>query len=666
MKRLITAAFAVILSLGALAQEVSSYDLVVYGGTSSGVIAACTAAREGLGVALIERTGHVGGLTTSGIGNVDIGWATTVGGYTAEFLRSVGAHYGTPHRMQISLECKIAEREFNRMLSESGVDVIYHSRLREQDGVSCSGGKIVSVTMEDGRVFSAPVFIDASYEGDLMARAGVSYIVGRESQDEYGESSAGVCKYRVFRVYEPDELAIVRRMAAKFPLDFVFSERDVVGGADNKTQAYVYRLTVTDRAENMVPFSKPEGYDPDRYINVLFRIKRRGARRLGQILTLYKLPEQKYDLNHMDLVNACWNYPDGSYELRDAIDLYHRNYQEGMLWFLGHDERVPEELRADVLRYGLAKDEYVDNGNWPYQLYIREGRRMKGEYVMVQQDAWENHTKPDAVAIGSYFLDCHAVSSIVNKHGMHLEEGMYDYTPYKPYEIPFRSITPKKAECSNLLVPVCLSASHVICASLRMEPVYMMLGQAAADAAALAIEGGCAVQDVDVAALQKKLKAQKQIIHFKIPSEMFLEPSNFDGIVMDDSEFDIDEGIWSHSTSQGPFMKYDYRFAPANPNGGKEMVFKPVLPSKGKYEVQIMYSPSGNRCKNAEVLVTDRKGEHSIRVDMTASPRKDGGLWHSLGEFNFDPRKAPAKVVVTNRGDSGIVVADAVRFIKVK
>ena len=259
MKRLITAAFAVILSLGALAQEVSSYDLVVYGGTSSGVIAACTAAREGLSVALIERTGHVGGLTTSGIGNVDIGWATTVGGYTAEVLRSVGAHYGTPHRMQISLECKIAEREFNRMLSESGVDVIYHSRLREQDGVSCSGGKIVSVTMEDGRVFSAPVFIDASYEGDLMARAGVSYIVGRESQDEYGESSAGVCKYRVFRVYEPDELAIVRRMAAKFPLDFVFSERDVVGGADNKTQAYVYRLTVTDRAENMVPFSKPEG-----------------------------------------------------------------------------------------------------------------------------------------------------------------------------------------------------------------------------------------------------------------------------------------------------------------------------------------------------------------------------------------------------------------------
>ena len=661
MKRILLSLLTVLLSVCVQAQT-GSYDLVVYGGTSSGVIAAYTGAREGLRVALIERTAHVGGLTTSGIGNVDIGWATTVGGYTADFLRTVGAHYGTPHRMQIALECKVAEQVFDRMLSEAGVDVILHSRLREQDGVEARDGRILSVTMEDGRRFSAPFFIDASYEGDLMARAGVSYLTGREGKDEFGESSAGVGEYKVLRVYNPDELAQVRKIAAKYPLDIVFEERVAPGSADAKSQAYVYRLTVTDRADNQVPFYEPEGYDPERYFNVLQRIKKYSLRRFAQVVTLYPLPEQKYDLNHMDLINASWNYPEGSYAQREAIDLYHRRYQEGMLWFLGHDERVPEALRKDVLRYGFAKDEYVDNGNWPYQLYIREGRRMRGAYVMVQQDAWEHTLKEDAVAIGSYFLDCHIVSSVVNKRGMHLEEGVFDYTPYKPYEIPFRAITPQASECTNLLVPVCLSASHVICASLRMEPVYMMLGQVAGDAVALALRGGQAVQEIDVKALQQKLQDQKQLIHFQIPSGMFLDPAESEGIVMDDSDIALSDGVWSHSTSQGPFMKYDYRFLPTRPDGSVEAVFKPVLPAKGKYEVQIMYSPSNNRCKAADVTVVDKKGRHPFQVDMTRTPEVEG-RWHRLGVFQFDPKGAD-KVVFTNKGEGGVVVVDAVRFIK--
>lgn len=661
MKRLIISTLASLLSVCALAQA-GSYDLLVYGGTSSGVIAAYTAAREGLSVALIERTGHVGGLTTSGIGNVDIGWATTVGGYTAEFLRTVGAHYGTPHKMQIALECKVAEQIYNDMLAKSGVDVILHSRLKEQGGVQTEAGRIVSITLEDGREISASMFIDCSYEGDLMAQAGVSYIVGRESREEYGESSAGVSEYKVLRTYTPEELAEVRKVAARYPLDVIFEERSTPGAADSKSQAYVYRLTVTNDPDNLVPFYEPEGYDPDRYFNVLFRIKRRGAKRFGQILTLYKLPNNKYDLNHMDLVNAAWNYPEGTYAKREALDLYHRRYQEGFLYFLGHDPRVPEELRKDVLRYGYAKDEYADNGNWPYQLYIREGRRMKGDFVMTQHDAWENTTKEDAVAIGSYFLDCHIVSSIVTKRGIHLEEGNFDYTPYKPYELPYRIITPRKAECSNLLVPVCMSASHVICASLRMEPVYMMLGQVAGDAVALALRDGSAVQDIDVKELQKKLKEQKQIIHFKTPLGMYLTPEMFDGIVIDDSDLGLGDGFWSHSTSQGPFMKYDYRFVPVNPNGGIEAVFPVKVPSKGKYEVQIMYSASGNRVKAADVTVVDKKGQHPCSVDMTKSPRIEGS-WHSLGEYRFDPRQE-GKVIITNKGESGVVVIDAVRIIK--
>lgn len=661
MRRFISIAIASMLSVCAFAQA-GSCDVVVYGGTASGVITAYTAAKEGLNVVLIERTGHIGGLTTSGIGNVDIGWATTVGGYTADFLRTVGAHYGTPHRMQIHLECKVAEQIMNQMLADTGVRTVFHTRLKEKGGVEVKDGRIVSVTMEDGTVYSAPMFVDCSYEGDLMAQAGVSYLTGRESKDEFGESSAGVCEYRHFRNYTPEELPAVRKIAAKYPLDIKFEEKVAVGTADSKSQAYVYRLTVTDDPDNRVPFYKPEGYDPDRYFNVLYRINRRGARRFGQILTLYPLPNKKYDLNHMDLINGAWDYPEGSYALREAIDLYHRRYQEGYLYFLANDPQVPEELRKDVQRYGYAKDEYVDNGNWPYQLYIREGRRMRGEYIMRQQDAWENPTKEDAVAIGSYFLDCHFVSSVVTKHGFHMEEGAFEYTPYRPYEIAYRSITPKKNECVNLLVPVCMSATHVICASLRMEPIYMMLGQVAGDAAAMAIKGGIPVQDIDVKALQKTLRAQKQIIHFKTPIGMYLEAGMFDGTVIDDTELGLDDGFWSHSTSQGPFMKYDYRFAPVRPAGGIEAVFPIKVPAKGKYEVQIMYSASGNRVKNADVTVIDKKGKHPCEVDQTKSPRIEGS-WHSLGVYSFDP-KSTGKVVFTNKGESGVVVVDAIRFIK--
>ncbi len=661
MRKLVISVMASMLSVCALAQA-GGYDVVVYGGTASGVITAYTAAKEGLSVALLERTGHVGGLTTSGIGNVDIGWPTTVGGYTAEFLRTVGAHYGTPHKMQIHLECKVAEQIMNRMLAETGVHTVFHTRLQERNGVEVIDGKIAAVTMEDGSVYRAAVFVDCSYEGDLMAQAGVSYLTGREGRDEFGESSAGVCEYRHFRNYTPEELPAVRKIAAKYPLDIKFEEKVAVGTADSKSQAYVYRLTVTDDPDNRVPFYKPEGYDPDRYFNVLYRIQRRGARRFGQILTLYPLPNKKYDLNHMDLINGAWDYPEGSYALREAIDLYHRRYQEGYLYFLANDPRVPEELRKDVQRYGYAKDEYADNGNWPYQLYIREGRRMRGEYIMRQQDAWENPTKEDAVAIGSYFLDCHFVSSVVTKHGFHMEEGAFEYTPYRPYEIAYRAITPKKSECANLLVPVCMSATHVICASLRMEPVYMMLGQVAGNAAAMAIKGGTAVQDIDVKTLQKTLRAQKQIIHFKTPLGMYLEAGMFDGTVVDDSELGLNEGFWSHSTSQGPFMKYNYRFAPVRPDGGIEAVFPIKVDSKGRYEVQIMYAASGNRVRNADVTVVDKKGKHPCEVDMTQSPRIEGS-WHSLGVYSFDP-KSTGKVVFTNKGESGVVVVDAIRFIK--
>lgn len=660
MKKVLSILAASLFSVCAFAQA-GEYDVVVYGGNSSGVIAAYTAARQGLKVAMLERTAHVGGLTTSGIGNVDIGWSQTVGGYTADFLRRVGAHYGAPHRMQISLECSVAEKIYLEMLQEAGVEVFYGTRMAEKTGVQKEGDRIVSITDENGRVFAGKVFIDATYEGDLMAWSGVDYIVGRESREEYGEYSAGISEYKVLRTYTPEEMADLRKWTARYPLDIIYAQKEQEGAADAKSQAYVYRLTVTDNPDNLVPFRKPESYDPARYDNVLQRVRRRNAHTFKQILTLYPLPNRKYDLNHMDLINASWNYPEGSYLLRDALDQYHRTYQEGMLWFLANDPQVPADLRADVSRYGLAKDEFTDNGNWPYQLYIREGRRMKGEYVMVQQDAWENPKKDDAVAVGSYFLDCHLVSSILTPRGVLMEEGNFPYTPYRPYDIPYRSITPKKAQCVNLLVPTCLSASHVIMASLRMEPVYMMLGQVAGDAAWMAIEGELPVQEVDVKALQKLLKSQKQLITYKTPADMFIDPARMEGIVMDDTQLGLHEDLWSHSTSQGPFLLYNYRFAPTNPNGKLEAVFAPQL-EKGKYEVQIMYSASNNRVKAADVTVMDKKGAHRCAVDMTVRPKVEG-LWHSLGTYSHDPKK-PIKVIITNKGEGGVVVVDGARFIK--
>ncbi|MCM1501333.1 MAG: FAD-dependent oxidoreductase [Bacteroidales bacterium] len=658
MKKLFVALLSFAVSFYAFAED-DTYDLVVYGGNSSGVVAAYTAARCGLDVVLVEATGHIGGLTASGIGHIDIGWPQTVGGYAGEFLHRAARHYGR-NGIAIDVECSVAEKIFLEMLSEADVEVLYNARLAQADAVVKDDGKITSVTLEDGRVLSAKMFVDASYEGDLMAQAGVLYVVGREPADLYGETSAGVQRYRTLRALTPGQIDTVRMLRRRFPLDVIPSGKYEEGTADGKTQAYVYRLCVTDNPDNMVPFCKPANYDANRYFNVLYRIRRRNATTLRQVLTLYPLPGGKYDLNHMDLINASWNYPEGSYSTRAMIEQYHKDYQQGYLYFLANDPRVPEVLRKDVQRYGLAKDEFADNGNWPYQIYIREARRMVGQYVMTQYDAWDYWQKEDAVAVGSYFLDCHMVSSILTPEGRIEEEGLFENTPYRPYQIPYRSITPKKEQCTNLLVTSCISASHVIFASLRMEPVYMMLGQAAASAAALAIDGDAAVQDVNIGQLQTLLKRHGQIIQYAPPANMFLRQTDYDGIVLDDTNAEI-QGYWGHSTAQGPFMKYDYIFAEGNKNGTASVTYNPFIETKGKYEVFIMYAPGTNRSRNVPVKVIDRKGAHTVYVDQTVSP--EDGLWHSLGVFEFDPEKEH-KVIVSNRTEHGIVVADGVRVKK--
>jgi len=639
---------------------VKEFDLIVYGGTSSGVIAAYAAAKEGLKVAILEPNNHLGGLTSSGLGHIDIGNAETVGGYTMEFLKRVGAHYGTK-RFCTEMESSVAEKVFLEMISEAGVKVFYKSLLQEKTGVKKAGNRIDNLVLENGGTFKAKVFIDATYEGDLMAWSKVPYTIGRESKAEYGESSAGVQEYKWPARHSKARLQEIKDLSTVFPLDYILAETQERGIGDKKVQAYTYRLCLTTKVGNKLPFFKPVNYKPERYRDLLNRINKQKLTKFAQVVTIYPMPNEKADINHLDLVNASWNYPDGTYKEREYLDNYHKEYEQGFLYFLANDSSLPIELRKDTQRYGFPKDEFADNGNWPYLLYIREGRRMLGSYVMKQQDAWASVEKKDGIGIGSYFMDCHTVQQIITPGGWQTQEGEMEHAPFKPYEISYGSLIPKQTDCENLLVTVCMSASHTIYGSLRMEPVFMMTGHAAGLAAAMTVESQKAVQQIDVVKLRTKLSAQGQILKYASKPGFFIEKNTYDGYVMDDTDAEM-KGDWLHSISTAPFLLYNYQFALQSPVETASATYQPKFTEDGLYEVQLMYSADKNRSKKAKVLIKCEEEEHTLQVDMT---KKDpnGSQWHSLGIFRFS-KNDNAKVIISNQGDGGVVVADGLRFNK--
>ena len=638
-----------------------NYDLVVYGGTSSGVIAACAAAREGLKVALLEPGKHVGGLTTSGLGHVDMGNAETVGGYAMEFFKRVGNHYGMK-KFCTEMESSVAEKTFLQMATEAGVTIFYHSRLVEKSGVIKNKNKIEKLKLENGDVFKAKIFIDATYEGDLMAWSKVPFHLGRESSSQYGESSAGIQEYKGLAKLSSARLQEIKELSAKFPLDYIFTEMGTKGAGDHKVQAYTYRLCLTTRPENIVPFFKPENYQPERYRDLLNKISKSKLSRFDQVTTVYPMPNDKTDINHLDLVNASWDYPNGTYKQREYIERYHKEYEQGYLYFLANDPQVPEVLRKDAQRYGYAKDEFADNNYWPYLLYIREGRRMLGSYVMKQQDAWSNAKKKDGIGMGSYFMDCHTVQQIVTQDGRQTMEGEMVHAPFKPYEISYASMIPKAVDCENLFVTVCLSASHTIYGSLRMEPVFMITGHAAGVATAMAIAGNVRVQDVDVTKLREKLSQQGQVLRYDTKPGLFLQKETFEGYVMDDTDAKI-KGEWLHSISSGPFLLYNYQFAFQSAKETASATYEPQLPDDGNYEVMLLFSADRNRSKKAKVTIDCGDGKnHLLQVDMTKRAPAENP-WHSLGTYNFS-KGTPGKVIISNQGDGGVVVADGVRFLK--
>ena len=501
------------------AQTGASYDVVVYGGTAGGILTAVSAARMGLKSALLEPGRHIGGMVASGLSHTDVGRREVIGGYSLEFYWRAGTYYGLPQYLQDIawyVEPKVAGSIFQAMLQVAGVTVLTGRRLREKDGVRMEGGRVASIRMENGDQFTARVFADATYEGDLMAASGVTYTWGRESQDQYGESLAGV------RGETPKHQFLVDISPygadGKLLPEISAAPAGPPGSADRKVQAYNFRMIFSEEPANQVPYPKPEHYDPARYELMRRLMARQPGLRMGDVLSIGPIPHRKADINNngpfsTDYIGRSWDFPEGNYARREQIFRDHEEYTKGLLWFLAHDSGVPPALKAEINQWGLAKDEFTDHGNFPWQLYIREARRMVGEYVMTQKDIQTDLSKPDAIGMGSYNSDSHNVERVVNAAGFVRNEGDMQ-VPVKPYQIPYRILVPKRGQAANLLVPVCFSASHVAYSTLRMEPQYMILGRAAGVAAALAIRAGTSVQDVDTRELTRILVSQGAILEY--------------------------------------------------------------------------------------------------------------------------------------------------------
>ena len=515
-------------------------DVCVYGATSAGVVAALQAVRMGRTVALVDCDFHVGGLTTSGLGATDIGNKAAIGGWSRRFYEAVKAHYDAPAAWTRetrdaylargyghaegddaawSFEPSVASSIFDKWLAEAGV-VPLRTRLdRGQGGVEKDGARIVAAHCEDGTRIEAAQWLDCSYEGDLLAAAGASYAVGREANAEHGETLNGsqTAQADKHQFQFPVQAWRVEGEPSSGLLPGVEPAPGPDGAGDRRIQAYCFRMCVTDDAANRLPWTKPAGYD-ERDYELLLRHFDAGAT-MAPWHPLW-MPNRKTDANNngavsTDFIGANWEWPEATYARRDELRTAHLRWQQGLMWTLAHHPRVPQTVRDEIGRCGPAKDEFRATGGWPPLLYVREARRLRGMETMTEGHCLARSVCDDPVGLAAYTMDSHHVRRHVDAQGHVRNEGDVQVRVPRPYGVSYRALLPRPEECSNLLVPVCVSATHIAYGSIRMEPVYMVLAQSAATAACLALERGVAPHELSYAALRERLVADGQVLEWR-------------------------------------------------------------------------------------------------------------------------------------------------------
>lgn len=636
-------------------------DICIYGGTAAGVIAAYTAKKMGKSVMLIEPGTHLGGMTSGGLGQTDIGNKYAISGLSLDFYRRIGKHYGKFE--QWIFEPHVAKKYLQQYLDEAGIKVTYNSRIVS---ASKKGSNIQSISLENSvkpeastnMTIEASMFIDCSYEGDLMARAGVSYAVGREANADYNETINGVQLMDGHQFPNGIDPYKIPGKPESGLLWGISNEKLLPNGTgDRKAQAYNYRICLTSDPANQIPITQPDAYDASRY-ELLVRLMNKQPERktLNDYFIWSRMPNRKTDINNRngfstDMIGMNYEYPDGDYATRARVIKDHEVYTKGLLYFVGHDPRVPQELRNEMLKWGYPKDEYTDSGNWSPQLYIREARRMVGNYVMTQANCEGKEVVKDGVGMAAYTMDSHNIQRLV-VNGMVKNEGNVEVGGFGPYPISYQAIVPKEKECGNLLVPVCLSATHIAYGSIRMEPVFMVLAQSAATAAAMAIDAKVNVQKLNVTKLRDRLVSKP------------LVDATIQHVIADNEDKDkvTVSGTWKtvKRGGYGPSLLSSEAAA----SGLRSVRFNPVVSKSGKYDAYIYFPKLQGLSSSISVVVSDGK----VKKDVTLKAAdievvgQTSGEWVLLGTYDIQKGQKPF-VEISNKDADGLVFADAVLMV---
>lgn len=626
-----------------------TYDVCIYGGTSAGVSAAYTAASYGKKVILIEPSSHLGGLSSGGLGATDVGNQFVVTGVSREFYRQAGAHYGNLENW--TFEPHIAEKIFDEWSGHPNIRVVRQKYLHEtiKKGTEIKRIKIGDIDGNDLMDISAKMFIDCTYEGDLLSQAQVSFIVGREDNNIYRETLNG------FQMF-PDLFWGEKEMGRnyhQFPdgidpyvepgnpdsgLLYGIGNGIIkkTGEGDTLLQAYNYRLCLTNIPENRVGFKKPDGYNPDNYelLRRVFALKQKRGIKMSEhdCLLIIDMPNGKTDVNNRgpmstDHIGMNYNYPKASYYNRKKIALEHRRYTEGLLYFLTTDAGVPCYLRKQFAKWGWAKDEFTDNDNFPYQLYVREARRMVSDYVMTEHHCRSKIKVNDAICLAAFKMDSHHTQRMVVE-GMVKNEGDVQVYAGPPYPVSYRALIPKRSECTNLLVPVCLSASHIAYGSIRMEPIFMVLGQSAALGAIIAIDSNTTVQDVDVTIIQKELM-ENPYANGRV-ADIFVDDTDAQSIIY--------SGDWN-SENQG--YKFGYRVSASDE---ATVTINLDVKVKGSYSIYLYKHHQSQEILRGKVCL----GSESADFIVNATTVDDG--WLKVGQFMLDPSRKNSIEIYSGEG----------------